>query len=95
MKWTGKKKNREKAVSSSFQKELESLTLKQIIVMLLISCVMTLAGQWVITYMSNEINARRHLKVLRDTFLQIDDGNTEFLEDEQVMEAGIALLEGC
>ncbi len=93
MKWTGKKKNREKAVSSSFQKELESLTLKQIIVMLLISCVMTLAGQWVITYMSNEINARRHLKVLRDTFLQIDDGNTEFLEDEQVMEAGIALLE--
>ena len=43
--------------------------------------------------MSNEINARRHLKVLRDTFLQIDDGNTEFLEDEQVMEAGIALLE--
>ena len=93
MKWTGKKKNREKAVSSSFQKELESLTLKQIIVMLLISCVMTLAGQWGITYMSNEINARRHLKVLRDTFLQIDDGNTEFLEDEQVMEAGIALLE--
>lgn len=78
--------------ASNFQKELEKMTIKQIVMMIIVSCVMTLAGQGVITYVSNQGNARRHLDILKKTFIEIDDRNKLFLENTETIEAGINLL---
>ena len=50
-----------------------------------ISCVLFILGQVVMTFISNEMNARHHLETLTNSFCELDSAEREFLEDPRTM----------
>ena len=67
---------------------------KRIILMILISSLLFLAGQFSATLAANELNASNHLKKLEEVFLRFDRQNREFLLNENTVKAVEAIIEG-
>ena len=80
--------SREKAQvsgKSSFQEQLAKSVSKKVIMLVAISCVLFILGQVVMTFISNEMNARHHLETLTNSFCELDSAEREFLEDPRTM----------
>ena len=80
--------SREKAQvsgKSSFQAQLAKSVSKKVIMLVAISCVLFILGQVVMTFISNEMNARHHLETLTNSFCELDSAEREFLEDPRTM----------
>ena len=80
--------------SGKFQKNLQKSVAKRIILMILISSLLFLAGQFSATLAANELNASNHLKKLEEVFLRFDRQNREFLLNENTVKAVEAIIEG-
>lgn len=88
--------SREKAQvsgKSSFQEQLAKSVSKKVIMLVAISCVLFILGQVVMTFISNEMNARHHLETLTNSFCELDSAEREFLEDPRTMKLVKNLLQ--
>lgn len=69
----------------SFQAQLARAASKKVFLLTLISCILFIAGQIGMAYISNELNARRHLETLTDSFQKLDSAERTFLEDPETL----------
>ena len=77
----------------SFQEQLARAASKKVLLLTVISCVLFIAGQVGMAYISNELNARRHLETLTASFMELDSAERSFLEDPRTLELAAGCLE--
>ena len=67
---------------SKFQKELEKMVSKRIIIIILIGCLFFSVAIIVINSVSQEVNSERHLEVISTNFLDVYQSTANFLKDK-------------
>lgn len=78
-----------------FQDRLEKTVAARIVLLVLISVCCFAVGQYLVTWVSNESNARRHLEELKASFLYFDSESRSFLMDEDTSQAARQLVNGA
>lgn len=71
-----------KTEKSKFQKELEKMVSKRIIIIILIGCLFFSVAIIVINSVSQEVNSERHLDVISTNFLDVYQSTANFLKDK-------------
>lgn len=69
-----------------FQKNLQKSVTRKIVLLMVISAFFFWTGQYIITLVENELNAVSHLERLKETFLELDLQNREFLTSDRINE---------
>ncbi len=69
-----------------FQKNLQKSVTRKIVLLMVISAFFFWTGQYTITLAENELNAVSHLERLKETFLELDLQNREFLINGRINE---------
>lgn len=77
-----------------FQKNLQKLAAKRIALLILVSSLLFLAGQFLASLATNELDAASHLKKLEEVFLRFDMQNREFLLDDKTVSAVEKIISG-
>ncbi len=71
------------AETGTFQKNLQQSAMKKIMLAVLLSCVLFLAGQSVLTLARNEQQAVSHMELLEDILRQLDEQERAFLLEQE------------
>ncbi|WP_125141779.1 sensor histidine kinase [Clostridium transplantifaecale] len=77
-----------------FQKNLQKLAAKRIALLILVSSLLFLAGQYLAALATNELDASSHLKKLEEVFLRFDMQNREFLLSGRTVESVEKIISG-
>lgn len=77
-----------------FQKNLQKLAAKCIALLILVSSLLFLAGQYLAALATNELDASSHLKKLEEVFLRFDMQNREFLLSGRTVESVEKIISG-
>ena len=77
-----------------FQKNLQKLAARRIALLILVSSLLFLAGQFLAALATNELDAASHLKKLEEVFLRFDMQNREFLLNDRTVSAVEKIISG-
>ncbi|MCB6609286.1 histidine kinase [[Clostridium] symbiosum] len=77
-----------------FQKNLQKLAARRIALLILVSSLLFLAGQFLASLAANELDAASHLKKLEEVFLRFDMQNREFLLNDRTVSAVEKIISG-
>lgn len=77
-----------------FQKNLQKLAARRIALLILVSSLLFLAGQFLASLATNELDAASHLKKLEEVFLRFDMQNREFLLNDRTVSAVEKIISG-
>ena len=77
-----------------FQKNLQKLAAKRIALLIVVSSLLFLAGQYLASLATNELDASSHLKKLEEVFLRFDMQNREFLLNGKTVAAVEKIISG-
>lgn len=86
--------NNQKKKKSKFQKELEKVVSRRIVLTILVGCLFFSIAMLGINMMSQQLNRERHLNDLSSTFYETYNATADFLQDENHYRNFLQCIEG-